>query len=701
MGVRPSLPRRRRMAVVLGVALVAASLGASGAAAAGGTAQVVHGAVRLDQVGYASQRGQAGLPPRRGSVRRSPVLGGRRRWQDGALRPGRPAHRRLERPLPRGAPARLQRAAPGRAATGWWSMAWSARPHRRSASPAATPCSRTWSTTPSRFFQAQRDGADVPALLDRRPSHLADRRATVYDTPVFSGDRGDVPAAPLQADRRPHRRGGRLVRRRRLRQVHPCHRRTRLAEMLVRPPRPGAPPPRPCRRDPPRPALAGQDVGFSAARSCTSQVGIGTGSEEFGFVGDHDVWRLPEADDALVVQPGDEEYYIKHRPVFGAARARPADQPEPGRTGGRRVRPRRAGGGRPRPRARPSPASPRRRRSSRWPRPREVGELVTAFPHAYYPEDSWQDDMEFGAVELALAASALHDRRAAAGLRAATHWARQYLGSDHLGRAQPLRHQRARPRRPCPRTAPRPARVRVRGHRRRPRRRPAAAASIRAPDRPDERAVRLGRGRDPVRRGHADVRVRRDRRAVPDGSPATATYDAFGTQQRNWALGANAWGTIATSSVRARYSRTARSTRSPTSPAASPGAATCWSARSSTVPTVPRTSRTSASRTAREGLPGRRGEPLCRLRPAGRPLPRRRPGLAERGAGDRLHLHRDARLGPRGRPLSSARRRGGYRRRRERTRRSTAARAGRSRRARSPGRRGRRPVLPRTTRAPA
>lgn len=60
-----------------------------------------------------------------------------------------------------------------------------------------------------------------------------------------------------------------------------------------------------------------------------------------------------------------------------------------------------------------------------------VGELVTAYPHAYYPEDSWQDDMEFGAVELALAARALHDRRAAGWLQAATHWARAYLGSEH------------------------------------------------------------------------------------------------------------------------------------------------------------------------------------------------------------------------------------------------------------------------------
>jgi hypothetical protein len=48
-----------------------------------------------------------------------------------------------------------------------------------------------------RFFQAQRDGAHVPDLLDRKPSHLTDRHATVYDTPVFTGDGGDVPAAPL------------------------------------------------------------------------------------------------------------------------------------------------------------------------------------------------------------------------------------------------------------------------------------------------------------------------------------------------------------------------------------------------------------------------------------------------------------------------------------------------------------------------
>ena len=50
------------------------------------------------------------------------------------------------------------------------------------------------------FFQAQRDGADiVPGPLGRKPSHLVDRRATVYDQPVFTGDGGDIPAEPLRS----------------------------------------------------------------------------------------------------------------------------------------------------------------------------------------------------------------------------------------------------------------------------------------------------------------------------------------------------------------------------------------------------------------------------------------------------------------------------------------------------------------------
>ncbi|MFH8462894.1 hypothetical protein [Streptomyces sp. NPDC017991] len=47
------------------------------------------------------------------------------------------------------------------------------------------------------------------------------------------------------------------------------------------------------------------------------QVGIGAGNDAVRT--DHDVWRLPEADDRLDVSPGDPDYTIKHRPVFRAA----------------------------------------------------------------------------------------------------------------------------------------------------------------------------------------------------------------------------------------------------------------------------------------------------------------------------------------------------------------------------------------------
>ena len=38
--------------------------------------------------------------------------------------------------------------------------------------------------------------------------------------------------------------------------------------------------------------------------------------------------------------------------------------------------------------------------------------MVTALPHAFYPESSWRDDMAWGAAELALAGQALGDPRA-------------------------------------------------------------------------------------------------------------------------------------------------------------------------------------------------------------------------------------------------------------------------------------------------
>jgi endoglucanase len=281
------------------------------------------------------------------------------------------------------------------------------------------------------FFQVQRDGADiVRTRLDRKPSHLADRRATVYEHPVFKGDGGDVPAEPLKpvAGAGPvDVEGGWFDAGDFVKFTHASAYST--AELLYVQRSGGA---GRALDSETRHGLRWLDKVWDAQRKVLYvQVGIGTGSEEFGFLGDHDVWRLPEADDALQVKPGDPEYFIKHRPVF---RASPP---------GGAISPNLAG------RISASFALAAQLEAKRNPRlarhylnegasifalakTTDVGELITAFPHAYYPEDSWQDDLEFGAVQLALAGRALGDRRSAAWLRAAVHWAHAYLGSEHL-----------------------------------------------------------------------------------------------------------------------------------------------------------------------------------------------------------------------------------------------------------------------------
>ena len=68
--------------------------------------------------------------------------------------------------------------------------------------------------------------------------------------------------------------------------------------------------------------------GTTPTRTFYYQVGIGTGNAK--TVGDHDLWRLPQADDTF--GGTDPLYrYIRNRPVFRAGAARLADQPEPRR----------------------------------------------------------------------------------------------------------------------------------------------------------------------------------------------------------------------------------------------------------------------------------------------------------------------------------------------------------------------------------
>jgi hypothetical protein len=266
------------------------------------------------------------------------------------------------------------------------------------------------------------------------------------------------------------------------------------------------------------------------------QVGIGSGNKAGTFSGDHDVWRLPQRDDAL---RGARNRYLTRRPAFRA------NDP------GTHLPPNLAG--------RVSAAFALAAQIDAGATPaRAAGELdlaaqifaaartvnikpadvVTALPHAFYPESSWRDDMELGAAELALAGQALKDPRTGQWLKAGKIWAREFLANEaghdtlNLYDTSALAHSDLVL---ALRTAHSGSALQAR-----------LLADLRA---------QLARG---LARAKADpfaaAAIYDDFDAAPHtfGLVATAllyrsltgepTYDAFATSQRDWALGANAWG---------------------------------------------------------------------------------------------------------------------------------------------------------------
>ncbi len=160
------------------------------------------------------------------------------------------------------------------------------------------------------------------------------------------------------------------------------------------------------------------------------QVGIGEGNRT--TAGDHDVWRLPQADDTY---GGSDPLYrfIRHRPVF---RAGPPGSP---------VSPNLAG------RLAGAFGLCFQVYSSEDPtladsclqagehvfalaETKPKGRLLTAIPYGFYPEREWRDDLELGASELALALasdatlpSGLAHEEPSYYLTAAADWAGAYL----------------------------------------------------------------------------------------------------------------------------------------------------------------------------------------------------------------------------------------------------------------------------------
>jgi endoglucanase len=406
------------------------------------------------------------------------------------------------------------------------------------------------------FFQAQRDGAHVIAgQLQRKPSHLRDAKATVYAHPKYESVDSDVIVGKqLEPLRGPvDVSGGWFDAGDFIKFAHTTAYADTLLLLAQR--QPGQA----------KPAALGKEIrfGLSWLRKAWDprhnvvyiQVGIGSGNKAGTFNGDHDVWRLPQRDDSLT---GKANRYLRNRPVF-ATDARPGHLAPnlAGRMAAAFALAAQVDAQSHNGRAHPA----RARRELRvaadiFGRAKTANvrhaDVVTALPHAFYPESSWRDDLELGAVELARAGFQLGDPRANDWLAAAGHWAHSYLANEARSDTLNLYDVSA--------IAHSELLTVVQHH-------PRALAVPRKSLRADlRRQLAIGQehaANDPFRAGanYDDFDVASHTFGLMataemlKGITGTHRYDAFLTEQRNWVLGANPWGVSMIIGVGSQWAR--------------------------------------------------------------------------------------------------------------------------------------------------
>eukprot|EP01113_Clastostelium_recurvatum_P043120 TRINITY_DN7080_c0_g1_i5.p1 TRINITY_DN7080_c0_g1~~TRINITY_DN7080_c0_g1_i5.p1 ORF type:complete len:629 (+),score=125.01 TRINITY_DN7080_c0_g1_i5:157-2043(+) len=254
------------------------------------------------------------------------------------------------------------------------------------------------------FYQAQRDGQQVlPSVLSRKPSHLTDKQATLYNLPTYKNDalQGSLEkipsAAPVDVE------GGWFDAGDYIKFVETASYTVDVLLLSLRDYNANS-------------ILTNAGLATEAAYGLNLliktwdpvaevlylQVGIGDGNSK--ITGDHDLWRLPEKDDTLNVGPGDPDYYIKYRPVFANANAQHSALISPNLAG--RVAAAFALCSQIYRSSNASLASSCLRSSQRiyaLANTAPSGKLVTALPFDYYPETEWRDDLHLASSQLYLA----------------------------------------------------------------------------------------------------------------------------------------------------------------------------------------------------------------------------------------------------------------------------------------------------------
>ena len=289
-----------------------------------------------------------------------------------------------------------------------------------------------------RYFTSERDGADVvPDVLSRKPANLTDEKANVYATPRYDDNDNLLGtlkkvAGPVNVSGGWFDAGGGY-------EKFGYTASYADALMLI------------AARD-----NAGQystlkpeaEFGLQwitklwnpSKKVLYMQVGIGNGNASNTIQGDYNFWFLPQKEDLLDVakggNPGPTAYYVKYRPVFEAAA--PGQKVSPnlaGRYAADFALGAQLGRG----------ASARRdlslaRSVFADAKTTNVGQLVTAYPHDYYPGTQWKSDMLWGATEIALADERLGVPRSQlrSDLATAAKWARAYIAQGHPAKSDTL-----------------------------------------------------------------------------------------------------------------------------------------------------------------------------------------------------------------------------------------------------------------------
>lgn len=292
------------------------------------------------------------------------------------------------------------------------------------------------------FYENERDGPEfIPSTLRSAPAHLNDEHAATYTTPSVNRDgefKGELATLSATIDAS----GGWWDAGDYLKFVQTTSYAVALQLAGVRD----------------FPAQMGASAGranFTAearfgvewllrmwddsARTLYYQVGIGEGNAN--ALGDHDIWRLPQADDGYGARDSNARY-IRNRPVF---RAGPPGSP---------ISPNLAG--------RDAAAFALCYQDFKLTSPELAahclqaaehifeladtnpkGNLITAIPFSFYPEREWRDDLELGASELAIALSSpgtlptrLAHTQPSFYLERAATWASAYI--SHSGSGDPL-----------------------------------------------------------------------------------------------------------------------------------------------------------------------------------------------------------------------------------------------------------------------